>query len=234
MLNTLADFQPVTIDELPVKYATAGNGRIFYMLKTYQLKMFDAFRREAFQKIATPGTRLEGLRNLIRLAALLILMNASADVIQDLILGRKPEIPDLVVDNLWKLTPLYSRYARTRAIREGAGTALFMQLLPPAKFINALTKDIVTIGKLIGFTLSKEETKKYRKKFKGFETPASVPLVGKLYYWHFGKGAKITKEKEERERRKELEASSGNYLRKISKTSILPRKNSIRKSILAD
>jgi hypothetical protein len=85
-----------------------------------------------------------------------------------------------------------------------------MQLLPPAKFINALTKDVVTVSKLAGVTFSEKDlttaekwkqTKKYRKDFKGFETPASVPLVGKFYYWRFGKGSKITEEKEKKERK---------------------------------
>ena len=40
----LADYQPIWISEMPEMYAKAGNGRIFYMLKSFTLKMFDIFR----------------------------------------------------------------------------------------------------------------------------------------------------------------------------------------------
>jgi len=171
LFNTLADFQPIALSEMPTKYLTGGNGRIFYQLKTFTLKQFDAFRREAFQKIATEGQRTEGMKNLVKLSGALVAANASADVIKDLILGRPLDLDDKVVDNLMRLVGV-SKFATWKAREEGPGTAAVLMAAPPFKAINAIYKDIMTAG---------DE--------KGLETAQSIPLVGKLYYWWFGKGA---------------------------------------------
>jgi hypothetical protein len=45
------------------------------------------------------------------------------------------------------------------------------QILPPFKFIDSLSKDVVSAGD-----------------GKGLYTTQSVPIVGKLAYWHMGRG----------------------------------------------
>ena len=184
MFNKLSDMQPISLSEVPEKYLVGGNGRIFYMLKTFTLKAFDIFRRECFQKISTKGERLQGLRNLIRLTAYFSVMNASADMIQDLLLGRPTELSDLVVENIYRLFGA-SRYTAYGISRKGLGTTLAEQILPPFKAINAISQDIKTFG---------DE--------KGFEITQSIPVVGKLYYWWFGKGAKKLERKQHKERLK--------------------------------
>jgi len=184
LFNKLSDMQPISLSEVPEKYLVGGNGRIFYMLKTFTLKAFDIFRRECFQKISTKGERLQGLRNLIRLTAYFSVMNASADMIQDLLLGRPTELSDLVVENIYRLFGA-SRYTAYGISRKGLGTTLAEQILPPFKAINAISQDIKTFG---------DE--------KGFEITQSIPVVGKLYYWWFGKGAKKLERKQHKERLK--------------------------------
>ena len=169
--NTLADFQPIALSEMPEKYLTGGNGRIFYMLKTFTIKAFDAFRREAFQKIKTPGQRVQGFKNLLKLAGCFIAANAAADEIKDLILNRKTSLEDRTVDNLLRLVGI-SKFVTWQARREGVGAATVRQIAPPFKFIDSLTKDIASAGD-----------------GKGLETAQSIPVAGKLYYWWFGKGA---------------------------------------------
>jgi hypothetical protein len=171
LFNTLSDFQPITLSEMPEKYLTGGNGRIFYMLKTFTLKQFDAFRREAVQKIAKPETRKEGIKNLIKLASAFVVANATADLIKALILGRPIDPEDIVIDNLLRLFGV-SKFVTWKAREEGLGTAISRQILPPIKIVDAVTKDIATVGD-----------------DKGLETVSSIPIIGKLYYWWFGKGA---------------------------------------------
>ena len=62
---------------------------------------------------------------------------------------------------------------------EGIGTGLGQQIVPPFQFIDSLGKDIINAGDK-----------------KGLETVKSIPLVGKLYYENFGKGAKRREKKE--------------------------------------
>lgn len=171
--SRLADFQPVGLSEMPERYLTSGNGRVFYMLKTFTIKQFDAFRREALSKIAsgkTKGEKVEGLKNLIRLALFFVLANATADELKDWVLGRTTDFSDRVADNVLRLAGA-SKFVTWTARTEGAGTALAKQVLPPFKFIDSLTKDIYNAGD-----------------DKGLELTASIPLVGKLAYWHLGRG----------------------------------------------
>lgn len=170
--NRLLDFQPIALSEMPEKYLNAGNGRIFYMLKTFTIKQFDAFRNEAYNKIKN-GNRDEkkqGIINLIKLSMFFVLANMGADALKDWLLGRETEWKDRFIDNTLRLCGI-SKFITWQARTEGLGTAVAKQILPPFKFINALTKDIITAG---------DE--------KGLETLSSLPIIGKLAYWHLGRG----------------------------------------------
>ncbi len=170
--SRLADFQPIGLAEMSQRYLTSGNGRVFYMLKTFTLKQFDIFRNEAIHKITTGNRseKIEGLKNLVRLAMFFVLANATADELKDLVLGRKTDMSDRVADNILRLAGS-SKFVTWVARTEGAGTALSKQVLPPFKFLDSLTKDIYNAGD-----------------DKGLELTASVPLLGKLAYWHLGRG----------------------------------------------
>lgn len=180
--NDLADIQPILLSEMPVGYLTGGNGRIFYMLKTYQLKLFDIYRNEVIQVIKRDP--VEGLKNLARLTSALVVMGVTADEIKDFVLGRKTSIADRAVDNILKLTG-FSKWALYKARQEGIGSAVLKQILPPAKIVDALYKD--------GRTIIKGEVEEKR-----LETITSIPFGGKLYYWWFGKGRLKTEKKEKK------------------------------------
>ena len=171
VFNEVADIQPIALSEMPVKYLTGGNGRIFYMLKTYTTKMLDVYRNEVYNKIKTPGQRAEGIKSLVSLTAALVVMNTGADVIKDVLFGRPVVLEDHVIDNVWR-TVGASRYTVEKAKRDGIGATLIQQILPPTKAIDAAYKDIKSAGD-----------------GKGSELIQSVPVFGKFYYWWFGKGA---------------------------------------------
>lgn len=170
--SRLLDFQPAALSEMPQKYLEAGNGRLFYMLKSFTLKQFDVYRNEIYQKIASPDkkTKIEGFKNLVRLTAFFVIANAGADELKDLVLGRSTDFDDRLVDNMLRLFGV-SKFVTWKARTEGLGSAAARQILPPFKFLDAATKDIVKAGD-----------------DKGLETLASIPVVGKLAYWHMGRG----------------------------------------------
>jgi len=170
--HRLMDFQPGALSEMPQRYLDAGNGRIFYMLKTFTIKQLDAFRNEGFHKIRTGdrAEKIQGLKNLTRLAMLFVLANATADELKDWVLGRKTDLGDRVVDNILRLAGS-SKFITWKARTEGVGSALSRQVLPPFKFIDSATKDIYNAGD-----------------DKGLEVLGSVPILGKLAYWHIGRG----------------------------------------------
>ena len=175
--NELADMQPIILSEMPQKYLSGGNGRLFYMLKTFTLKQFDIYRNEVFQKISVKSTRVEGMKNLISLLAFFVLMNATADEIKDFILNRKTNLKDRTVDNILRAVG-FSKYLTWKIREEGLGSGLVRQILPPFKFIDSVSKDI-----LKGIE-------------NGSEVTQSIPLGGKLYYWWFGKGQYKTKKRQ--------------------------------------
>ena len=202
LLRKLSDYQPTTLSELPQGFAEGGNWRALYMLKSFDLKKFDVYRRQVFQQIKGKNrkqiagplaheqitdktgprvyegkakTRLKGIRNLFRIAFYLTAMEATADMLIDLFLGRPVDFSSMFMARLSQL--VLSRYTTTRIKREGLGRALLEQAIPPTQAIDSFTKDITSIGD-----------------GKGTELIKSVPLVGKVYYWRWGKGSKKIEE----------------------------------------
>ena len=185
LFSELLDFQPVALSEMPEKYLTGGNGRIFYMLKSFTLKQIDVSRREAFDKIAE-GNVKEGLGNLIRFAVAFMLMNGTADVIKDFLLNREIDLNDLLLDNLLRLAG-FSKFQIYKAREEGIGSTALRTIVPPAKFIDSLWKDIRSIKGAVF------DGKQFN--LKDIETVQSIPIAGKLYYWWFGKGREKSNKK---------------------------------------
>ena len=181
LYHRLLDFQPVALSEMPEQYLKSGNGRIFYMLKTYTLKQFDVFRNEAWHKIKT-GERdqvIEGIGNMIKLTSLLALANAGADELKDLLLGKDVKFKDHVIENFITMSGA-SRYVKMQIKQDGLGAGLIRQILPPFKFIDALSKDVAELRdqQVAGDILDFNQTR----------IVESLPVGGKLYYWHYGRG----------------------------------------------
>ena len=83
--NTLSDFQPVSLLELPQGYVenVSGRARMLYQLKTFTIKQLDVFRNRCIDQIRK-GNVVEGMGNLIKLAGLYTVAQGSADAIKDL------------------------------------------------------------------------------------------------------------------------------------------------------
>lgn len=165
--------QPKAMTELPKAYLSGGNSRIFYALKTFQIRQLDLFRQEIFKKLAEPGlkNKVIGTRRLIAITTSLLLAGIGTDELKDWFLGRKTTMSDRVTDNLLKMAGL-SKWTIYKARQEGIGSAVMKTVLPPAPLVDQLWKDIRTAGD-----------------GKGLESVQSIPWFGKPYFWWFGKGA---------------------------------------------
>ncbi len=97
MYNTLLNFQPVALSEMPEWLFNHHGWRTVYMLKTFTIKQFDVFRREAVDKMLYAKDKrefIEGFGNLVR--QLDQLKQAGADEIhQEKITGTKADRPEL-------------------------------------------------------------------------------------------------------------------------------------------
>lgn len=191
MFSELSDFQPLTLAEMPEYYLNGGNLRVLYMLKSYTIKQFDIYRRECIVKMKSDdkATRIEGMRNMVKLSMSLALMGAGTDMLKDLILMRKINLSDVMTDNMIKLMGL-SKYQIYSIKQDGLADALYQAVIVPPLFapINDISRD-----------LWKSISGKEDVDFKDLRIWNSIPLVGKLYYWWAGGGY----EKEKKKRQKD-------------------------------
>jgi hypothetical protein len=185
LFNKLLDFQPVAKSEMPQMYLEHPNGRLFYMLKSFTLKQYDVFRREAIDGIVSgdKAKMAKGMKNLVLLAGSFMVANATADEIKDFILGRETPTQDRVVDNLWRLVGA-SKYDVYKARQDGIGQTVVKKILFPTSLADRAYQDV-------GNAITGKEYEKGPLKGEPYkiESTQSIPLGGKLYYWWFGRGA---------------------------------------------
>lgn len=177
--SELLDVQPKALSEMPLSYLRGGNGRIFYMLKSYTIKQIDIYRRKIFDEIASgeKDRMIAGTQNLVRLSSALMLMGMTADALKDLLLGREIEPDELVLDNLLKLTGL-TKYQIYKSRQDGIMKTFWKTLFVPpvGSPVDDVVKDIRQISE-------------GDKEIKDAEVAKGVPVAGKLYYWWLGGGA---------------------------------------------
>lgn len=177
----LMDVQPITVDQMPRYYAEGGKKRLFYMMKSYFIKQLNEYRRICFETAKTNPRK--AVVDMTRLTVYLMLFNAGADVLKDLLFGRRINIPDTLVDNIF-IGGSINRYQAMSVKREGLFKTLQKQLMFP-----------VMLDELVVDALSKKE-------IKDWNTWKNVPLVGRPYYWWFG-GGHLKTLKEEKKARNE-------------------------------
>jgi hypothetical protein len=195
IFNEIADAQPITLSEMPEKYLTSGNGKIFYTLKTFTIKLFDFVRTKSLARIrhgletGNKAEVVEGSKNFIKILIAYLGTNIGADLLKDLIYDRpitEESLRDDTVNNLLELAS-FDRYSRYRFSTLGPWSAMMERVTPPVTIIDNVAKDAV-----FHFQMADHMTFLERLEFS--ETPQSLP-GGDWYYWYFGKG-KIKKAEE--------------------------------------
>lgn len=177
----LMDVQPITIDQMPRYYAEGGKKRLFYMMKSYFIKQLNEYRKICFDTAKTNPRK--AVVDMTRLTVYLMLFNAGADVLKDLLFGRPVNVPDTLVDNIF-IGGSINRYQAMSVKREGLFKTLQKQLMFPV-MMDELVVDILS-----------------DKEVKDWNTWKNVPLVGRPYYWWFG-GGHLKTLKEEKKARNE-------------------------------
>lgn len=190
LFSEISEFQPVSLLEMPEYYLTHGGSRLFYALKTYTIKQIDIFRNQCFDRMLNGNRdeKIQAFKDFMRLCILVMIANAGADTLKDLILGRQIDLEDLAVDNLLRLTGLskYQLY-RFKDSRQNLGIAAAYMIMPPAL---SLPTDIFWDGYRVAHGT---------KDFKDMRIFSNIPGFGKMYYWWFGGGKAIT-EKDNKEK----------------------------------
>ena len=188
--NRLADTQPIGISGMPSWYLKNGATRLLYQLKTYTLTQLSLYWADGVLKmrrgLAAGNKKLfmQGAGNFCRLLLLLTAFNAGADLIKNLLMGRKVSVSDTFVSNLiWNIG--VSKYAFYRGQREGYIRALLENYLPPQ--ISMADEAINETVKVVRGKADIEDT--------GLIT--YMPY-GRAYYWWFGGGRDAEHEKDKK------------------------------------
>ena len=165
----LMDVQPVTIDQMPKFYAEGGKKRMFYMMKSYFIKQLNEYRKICFETAKTNPQK--ALVDLMRLTLWLMLFNAGADFLKDLLFGREIDVTDTLLENVF-VGGSINRYTGISIKRNGLFKTIQDQLAFPVIF-DEIIKDV----------LSNRDVADYK-------SWRNVPLIGNPYYYWFGGGSK--------------------------------------------
>ena len=193
--NDLADVQPIALSELPEKYLTMENGRIFYSLKTYMIKQLDLVRNTAIKDIRSKdkATQKKGLKRLAEYGAIMGIGNGSVATVRDYYLSGGDErsvTPTAYADNILNSimsTAFLNRYTIDKYLAEGKpAEALVSQIMPAA--VGVID---TTVGALSG------DPEKLNRAAK------NIPVIGKAYYTFLGGGMEKNQEWKDREEAKD-------------------------------
>jgi len=193
--NDLADVQPIALSELPEKYLTMENGRIFYSLKTYMIKQLDLVRNTAIKDIRSKDkdTRLKGLSNLARYGAIMGIGNGSVATVRDYYLSGGDErsvTPTAYADNILNSimsTAFLNRYTIDKYLAEGKpAEAVVSQIMPAA--VGVIDTSVAALS---------GDPEKIDRALK------NVPVLGKVYYTFLGGGMEKNQEWKNREEAKD-------------------------------
>lgn len=178
----ISQVQPISPLETTSGYQRGGNAKMFYQMKTFQLRQFNFLRDISFKKISkgieTGNKELvkEGIRNGVSYWALMMLLGAGIDDIKDVVRGKKIEWIDNLLDN--SLRPLLlSSFDLKIARRKGVGDMLANKIMPVTGFIDNSSRDFLDFAENSIRRLQGKRPKK-----RPIRTIKNVPFVGRTLY----------------------------------------------------
>ena len=180
LYNELSNVAPISLTEMPEKYAGNPNLRIMWSLKSYTIKQFNFIREEAVSKIHLgivnndPKMIAEGSIATMKILAFATVANGSADVLKAIMFNRELDDEDMLLNNMLRIFGI-TKFTAVQAKREGLGSAILKTIAPPQfSMINDVVKDAVNMENI-----------------QDMRSTKFVPLAGKLYYWQAGRGVEV-------------------------------------------
>ena len=193
LFSELATRQPVSLSETSTKFLTAGQGRIFWVLKQFALKALSSAVQDIHEGINS-GNPVKGILKAASLMVLLGMAGAGTDDLKDLLLGRESTetFPDKVIENMMDIL-FINRYTIERGMdmKKPFSSLLANNLmLPPARALDQLITDIVSTA---------------QGDFS-YSAMASLPMFGRIAFEYLPQGQEA---QAKRMRRAVLELAEG-------------------------
>jgi hypothetical protein len=181
VFNELANVQPITLSEMPVKYLESPTGRVFYQLKSYVIKQLDLVKND----IITADIPLKDkVAKGMVYAAIVPTTNVATGELKDAFLKRNEPLDvdsftDKYIENVAKFL-MVSEYTYNTAVEQGkAGEALKDTVLGGwgvlADNVTAVSQDF---KQMYEGTLDLESSK----------VMARAPAFGRFWYNYIGGG----------------------------------------------
>jgi hypothetical protein len=130
--DELTRVQPISISEMPERWARMQGGRLFYTMQSFTLKQLDLMRNDIYQAMRV-GDYGRAAKNLITYGAYFTGTQAGVDYMKDHftagITGREPEpAPQIIMDAAIKAVG-FNRYDTDRFFKSGdLGSLLFSSM----------------------------------------------------------------------------------------------------------
>ena len=102
---TLLEHQPVAESEMSALYLRSSGAKLFYQLKTWQMKQLSLWRSETVG-MWKKGQKAQAIKNGITMTIALTMAGAAPDVLRDFFQGRPIHLKDFVAENLFRLFAL--------------------------------------------------------------------------------------------------------------------------------
>lgn len=145
----LADLQPITLMEMPQMYLNHPDGRLMYMLKTFQLKYFNLLRQN-FYYAAKEGDLRNAIPAAAALGAAYVVGGASTDMIKQTMLSRDYNIDQIITDNTLRAVSgplMLDRYSGEKLIKSRDPlTDIVKNLAPPIGFYSPQLHTIAKVA----------------------------------------------------------------------------------------
>ena len=165
----LADIQPISLLEMPQKYLENPNGRLFYMLKTFTMKYANLLRRDVLKNFKQ-GNNKTAIANGIALTSLFTAGGATSDVLKNVLLGRQPDMEEILVDNAIANSLLFnSRYSGEKAAQSSR---------PVTELVNSLAPPMAIFDPVVSATIKAVQGD--YDKIDGRSTVRTIPLIGRI------------------------------------------------------
>ena len=135
LANELSQTQPIFLSSLPQRFHDNPNGRMFYMLQSFNLKLLDTMRRDVGQKVAAKDYK-GAAKAATTLGGYFVLMNGTVDSFKDFVKGKPQKgAVDIVSSNMMRMFGL-NKFVGEQMLSEGLGSAAMGMIAPPMALLD--------------------------------------------------------------------------------------------------
>lgn len=170
----LADVQPITMLEMPEVYAKMPNGRLLYMLRTFQLKYFNLLRKNVWYEMKR-GNYVPAIKAAAALTTAFVIGTGSTDYAKDYLLGKDTNAGEYAVNGLLKMSGFTDRYSFNKMSKSSDPMSTVVSNIAPP--VNTLSPTLATILQL--------STKGEVSDVTTAKLINQIPIIGRILY-NFG------------------------------------------------